>query len=167
VFSHPRVGTGNTRSVGGEGPPRAIAVDQSPQAHGVQCQDDDGLTLSDPPAEIDRRNGMVRVAEQSEQFVLGGVDVLGGGGRFGVEESEMRGGIGAEAEAERIGSAGASMFDGETEMVLGSSEMEVGVGPGGEVAASTQGLMGMRGGRLAGVMDEEDGEIIFPLEGAE
>ena len=59
VFSHPRVGTGNTRSVVGERPPGAITVDQSPQVHGVQSQDDVGLTLSDPLAEIHRRNGTV------------------------------------------------------------------------------------------------------------
>jgi hypothetical protein len=89
---------------------------------------------------------MVRVAEQTQQLVLGGIDVLGQGRSIGVEEREMRGGIRSEAELERIGSAGASMFDGEAEMVWGSGEMEVGVGPGGEVAASAQGLMGMGGG---------------------
>jgi hypothetical protein len=40
---------------------------------------------------------MARVAEQTQQLVLGGIDVIGQGWSVGVDGSEMRGGIGTEA----------------------------------------------------------------------
>lgn len=61
------------------------------------------------------------------------------------------------------------MLDGEDERVLLSADVEVGVTPRVEVATAAESESRLRARRavLAGVMDDEDGDVELPLKGAE
>ena len=59
------------------------------------------------------------------------------------------------------------MFDGELELIVGLSEVEVRVAPCVQVAGAAQVLTGGLSVGLSGVMDEEDGQRVAALEGAQ
>ncbi len=74
-----------------------------------------------------------------------------------------------ELEAKWIGSGGGAVLDGEDERVLLRADMEVGVPPRVEVAASAKGLAGLGAAAsvLACMMHNEDGDVVVALQGAE
>ena len=53
-----------------------------------------------------------------------------------------------------------AMLDGKREVLVASSEVEIGVAPSVELGASAEGLTGAKmAGSLSGVVDEDDGEM--------
>lgn len=76
---------------------------------------------------------------------------------------------GDEAKTERVRRSGGAMLDGEDESILMAPDVEVGVSPSVEVTATAEGEAGLgaRRAALAGVMDDEDGDVELPLERAE
>jgi hypothetical protein len=87
-------------------------------------------------------------------------------GRMGSGDLEMRI-IAGEGERDRIRCAGGAMLDGQADEVVGSFEVEVGVAPGVEVAGPAQRLPGDGAVAFAGVVDQEDGELVATLKGAQ
>ena len=61
------------------------------------------------------------------------------------------------------------VLDGEDEGVIAAAQVEVGVAPGVEVTRAAQALAGLRAGGavLAGVVDDDDGDVAFALQLAE
>lgn len=59
------------------------------------------------------------------------------------------------------------MLDPELETLGRAGEVETGVGPGGEVSAASEGELGVRGGGLARVVDEQHRGLVVTLEGAQ
>ena len=59
------------------------------------------------------------------------------------------------------------MFDGESELIVGLSEVEVRVAPCVQVSGAAQVLTGELSVGLSGVVDEEDGQRMAALEGAQ
>ena len=59
------------------------------------------------------------------------------------------------------------MFDGESELVVGLSQIEVRVAPCVQVSGAAQVLTGGLSVGLSGVVDEEDGQRVAALEGTQ
>lgn len=98
-----------------------------------------------------------------ESVVLGWVVVGRWWGVGGIDELEMHVVIGTESEPERVWGGCAAMLDGEQELALVASHVEQRVGPGEEVARAAQAVAGLPAGAvLAGVVHDEDGEIVGP-----
>lgn len=73
-------------------------------------------------------------------------------------------GAGDEAEFDGIGRGGSPVFAGEHESLVLGSEIERTVDPGMKVTRSAERLSGVAGAPLSHVMDDHDGEIVFPLQ---
>jgi hypothetical protein len=86
-----------------------------------------------------------------------------------LEEFEgKRGALGAQLEGDGGGGGGGALLDGEGEQLSGTAEVEVGVTPGVKLGGAAEGLTGScLGSALAGMVDEDDGELEAALELAE
>jgi hypothetical protein len=66
---------------------------------------------------------------------------------------------GEQLEAHWLRGRGCTVFDGQQQFLSSSHEVEVGVTPGPEVAATAESLAGKLGCVLAGMVDENDGGV--------
>ena len=111
-----------------------------------------------------------RVAEGVEDEVVEIVrDVIVGVDGRG--DREVNGAVvgGDELEATWMWRRGGAVLDGEQQRVGVATEVQVGVAPGVEIAAASEGEPSLRTNRagFAGVMDDEDSDVVLALEGAE
>ena len=88
-------------------------------------------------------------------------------GCLGVLECEVRGLARDQTQAEGRRCGCAAMFDDELAFVVVAREVERRIRPGREVAGAAELLGGMGGGRLAHVVDEQDGDVVLTLQGAQ
>ena len=87
--------------------------------------------------------------------------------RWPASQRQGRTGLG-EVEGNVIAGSGGAMFGGEGQLGALAAQVEVGVAPAMEFAGTAQGLAGARGvGALAGVMDDDDGEVEAALQFAQ
>jgi len=103
-----------------------------------------------------------------------GVEIARGVVLYGVlargeSEVDVRIVAGDELKAERIGSGGGAVLDGEEKGVLLTPDVEVGIAPCVEVAASAERLAGLRASAaiFACMMHDEDGDVVLALQRTE
>lgn len=83
----------------------------------------------------------------------------------GIDELEMHVLVGAQGEPERVWCGCAAMLDGEQELALVAAHVEQRVGPGEEVPRAAQAVAGLSARAVfAGVVHDEDGQIVGPRE---
>jgi hypothetical protein len=111
-----------------------------------------------------------RACGASEEIEHAAIDLagrVGVGGRGGGDDGEVNIDILAsdELEAQRIGSRGSAMLDREQQGVLLSAEVEIGIAPGVKVTAAAERQTGLGAGAavLAGMVDDEDGDVVLAL----
>jgi hypothetical protein len=80
-------------------------------------------------------------------------------------EAGAAGVVGGEEQIERIGRGGGAVLDRDGELVLGATHVEGAVGPGVKIAGAAEALpsLGARGAILAGVVDDENGDVVLAL----
>jgi hypothetical protein len=127
-----------------------------------------GLANAQGIAELLSRQWARRGVETLEDTCLERVG--GGWGRIldvGILNRQMGGVAGDEAEAERRGRTRAAVLDHEHAVVAVAGEVEPRIKPGREITRTAELLRGMGGGRLAHVVDEQDGDIELALQRAQ
>lgn len=81
-----------------------------------------------------------------------------------VDDNEMRGGFGLKSNANRCRSRRCAVFDGEETIVAVSRDVNGGIGPRAEVAATAELLSEMCGGSFSHVMNEKNGDVEATLD---
>ncbi len=127
-------------------------------SEGAEGGGDVGFAAPELCAQVDGREGPARGREEAEDVGFERREVLLRAVAGIAIRSEMRDGVGQEPAGDGFWSRGATVLDREDERVSAAGEEEVRVGPGCEVAAAAQCEVGLGGGRLSSVVNDEDGD---------
>lgn len=163
-----RGGNREPASVGaGEGPAELGLDDSAAYKEGAKRGEEVGLADTQRVAQQAGRLWTSRHDREPVEYArLERVGRVFEGAWWRVEDGEVGKFAGHEAQAKRRRRRRTTMLGDEEAVVAATGEIEGGVGPGREVAGAAELLGRMSGGRLAHVVDENDGDGVLALQRA-